>query len=113
MPSNIDSALSIVFYGILFVGSLLGVTTAGIGLLGPRISGYNRQFAFRNGTIATILILAIGLSQRIATAQDSFLTATGYILLGVLAAVVITNAMGWLVCTLAASRSNARREQTA
>ena len=35
MSPNIEPALLFVHYACLFVGSLLGVTTAGIGLLGP------------------------------------------------------------------------------
>lgn len=75
---------------------ILGLTAAVLGLVGRAISGHDRQFAFRNGTFATVIILDIGLSQRIATAHDKFLTETGYVLLGACATVITLNMLGWL-----------------
>lgn len=59
-----------------------------------------------------LLVLGL-LMQFIVTKLDNDLAVTGYILLGVLAAVTITNVIGWLNCTLTPVRSNPRREQTA
>ncbi|ETD32290.1 hypothetical protein [Williamsia sp. D3] len=47
--------------------------------------------------------------QFIAATLNNGLGATGYILLGVLAAVTITNMIGWLTCTLTSPRRNPTR----
>lgn len=114
MSTTIDSALLFVFYAVLFVGSLLGVTAAGIGLLGPSFIGLERRYAFRNGTVVTFGLLVVGLvNQFIAATLNNDLSVVGYILLGVLAVALLINAIGWLICTRTPARSNPRREQTA
>lgn len=113
MSPNMDP-LIVSFYGVLFVGSLFGVTTAAMGLLGPTSVGLERRYVFRFGGGTTSGLLALGLlMQFIVTKLNNDLAVTGYLLLGVLAAVAITNLIGWLICTLTPARSNPRREQTA
>lgn len=51
--------------------------------------------------------------QFIAATLNNGLGATGYIPLGGLAAVTISNMIGWLICTLTSPKRNPRREQTA
>ena len=50
--------------------------------------------------------------QFIAATLNNGLGAAGYVLLGVLAVVTITNMIGWVICTRTPARSNPRREQT-
>ncbi|ETD30964.1 hypothetical protein [Williamsia sp. D3] len=113
MSPNMDP-LIIVFHATLFVGSLFGVTTAAMGLLRPPSAGIDRRYAFRLGGGTTSGLLALGLlMQFIVTKLNNDLAVTGYILLGVLAAVAITNLIGWVICTRTPARNNPRREQTA
>ena len=113
MSPNIDP-LIIIFYATLLVGSLFGVTTAAMGLLGPTSVGLERRYVFQFGASTTLGLLALGLlMQFIVTKLNNDLAGPGYLLLGVLAAVTITNMIGWLNSTLTPRQSNPRREQTA